>query len=291
MLNKLLTYLKISRPGLWFPTIWIYALPLSGVYLLDDFNFWIGLLFVTFPLNFLVYGYNDYFDKEADEANPRKGNFLFGAKASRTVLDTLPKAVSIVILPFFAYFIYVGSWQMLILLTAMVVINWLYNSPKTNLKSKPPFELLIQIGYILTAYFSIVLNGVDYLSWQTIVYLCLFAFQSHIAGEIMDIEPDIKANKRTTAVLIGRKNAKFVMAFLLLLEVFMLCYYFQDYVLAASLGLFLAWLLIDVFILFKEKPYTLFQMKLFGIAINLIGFASMIWIWYSGLLLHPISRY
>lgn len=112
--------------------------------------------------------------------------------------------------------------------------------------------------------------------WQTILYLSLFAFQAHIAGEIMDIEPDIKAGKRTTATLIGRKNTKFVMLFLLLFEVYVLSFWFQDYVLAGFLAVFSIWLLLDVFIFFKEKPYSVSQMKLFGIAMNISALLSMI---------------
>ena len=70
--------LKISRPGLWFPTIWIYLVPFSletSFWL--NYNFWIGLFFVTFPLNYLVYGLNDYNDFKADEVNSRKGNSYF----------------------------------------------------------------------------------------------------------------------------------------------------------------------------------------------------------------------
>jgi len=87
--------LKISRPGLWFPTIWIYLVPFSFQ---DAFweepVFWLGFLFVTFPLNYLVYGLNDYNDYKADAVNERKGNFLFGAKSTQLQLASLPKNYS-----------------------------------------------------------------------------------------------------------------------------------------------------------------------------------------------------
>ena len=126
------------------------------------------------------------------------------------------------------------------------------------------------------------------LPWQTLVYLCLFAFQAHIAGEIMDIEPDLEAGKRTTASILGRKKTKFLMLILLILETYILAFWFQDYTLAGFLGVFSLWLIIDVFIVFKEKPYTLPQMKLFGFAMNISAILSMLWILYSGKLLHPV---
>jgi 1,4-dihydroxy-2-naphthoate octaprenyltransferase len=134
----------------------------------------------------------------------------------------------------------------------------------------------------------VLLNDLAMLPWQPLVYLTLFAFQAHIAGEIMDIEPDLLANKRTTATIIGRRNTKFLMLALLLIEVYILTAWFQDYVLAGFLGVFSAWLILDVFVLFKSKPYSLSQMKLFGLAMNISAFSSMLWVLYSKKLLLPI---
>jgi 4-hydroxybenzoate polyprenyltransferase len=177
---------------------------------------------------------------------------------------------------------------MVLLLMVMVVINMIYNFKPFRIKERPPFEICIQMGYVFTAFFSVLLNDLQQLPWQTIMYLNLFAFQAHIAGEIMDIEPDLKAGKRTTATLIGRKNTKFLMLFLLALETFILAFWFQDYILSGFLGVFSLWLIADIFIFFKEKPYTVNQMKLFGIAMNVTAILSMIWVLYSGKLLQPI---
>lgn len=176
---------------------------------------------------------------------------------------------------------------MLLLLFAMIIINVIYNFKPFRIKERPPFEIFIQIGYVLTALFSVLLNDLTMIPWQTILYLTLFAFQAHIAGEIMDIEPDIIANKRTTATLIGRKKTKFLMLFILLLEVYILSCWFKDYVLASFLAIFSIWLILDVFIFFKEKPYTIEQMKFFGFAMNLCALFSMLWALYSGKLLTP----
>lgn len=285
-MNKLLLDLKISRPGLWFPTIWIYLLPFGNQ---DQFwhswLFWLGLFFVTFPLNYLVYGLNDYNDEEADAVNDRKGNFLFGAKATRKHLDGLLKKIALVILPFVVLFTYLSGFKMLLLLVFMVVINVLYNFKPFRIKERPPFEIFIQVGYVITAFFATELNNLEILPWQTLTYLSLFAFQAHIAGEIMDIEPDLESGKRTTASILGRKKSKILMFALLLLESFLVWYWFEDLILALFLLIFSVWLVLDVFIFFKNKPYTLSQMKLFGYAINLSAILSMAWVLYSGKLL------
>ncbi|HEA80248.1 MAG TPA: hypothetical protein ENI01_07320 [Maribacter sp.] len=123
------------------------------------------------------------------------------------------------------------------------------------------------------------------LPWQTLVYLSLFAFQAHIAGEIMDIEPDLVSGKRTTATLVGRKNSKLLMLLILVCESILVWYWFNDIVLASFLTLFSAFLILDIFVLFKDRPYTLPQMKLFGYLINLSALVSMMWVLYSGNLL------
>lgn len=280
--------LKISRPGLWFPTIWIYLVPFS---LEENFwlqpIFWIGLCFVTFPLNYLVYGLNDYNDHYADEVNARKGNFLFGAKSTVAQLKQIPKKITILIIPFILCFTIVSGWKMLLLLLFMIFINIIYNFKPFRIKERPPFEICIQIGYVFTAFFSVQLNDLEMLPWQTIVYLSLFAFQAHIAGEIMDIEPDLLSKKKTTATIIGRKRTKFLMLGLLIIETYILCYWFQDYVLASFLGIFSLWLIFDVFLIFKEKPYSVNQMTIFGVAMNISAILSMIWILYSGKLMLP----
>ena len=56
---RLSTLLKVSRPGLWFPTLWLYFAVLPRPLPVEQVSFWLGLGFVTFPLNFVVYGWND----------------------------------------------------------------------------------------------------------------------------------------------------------------------------------------------------------------------------------------
>jgi len=90
VLHRLLFFLKVSRPGLWFQTLWIYLLPTSATSAWLSPPFWLGLVYVTFPLNFLMYGWNDIVDRETDRYNPRKDSFVWGARGSRPELESLP---------------------------------------------------------------------------------------------------------------------------------------------------------------------------------------------------------
>lgn len=285
-MKNLLLWIKISRPGLWFATIWLYLLPTAQMDLIwERPSFWFGLFYVSFPLNFLVYGWNDIVDFDADAYNPRKDSFLFGAKANKIFLKNLwipLLGIQLILLPFVFY--YCGI-QFIYLMIPFIIINTLYNLPKNGLRSKPPLELLCQIAYLLIVPFSILINGTQSLPWVTYCYLILFAWQSHLIGEVMDIEPDKKANKQTTATKIGIEKTKLLIIFIVLIEVGLLYFVYKDYIFGSMLALGLLWLLIDLYIIYKNKIYTLSQMKLFAYASNIIALASMIYVWFSACLL------
>ena len=285
MAKQLLFWLKVSRPGLWFATGWLYLLPTSQMDIWNSWEFWIGFLYVTFPINFLVYGWNDIVDREIDLKNPRKDNYWFGAKGTKLQLNTLWKSIALVQLPFFILFTFLQGWKMVLIFLGFALINGLYNLPKNGLRSKPPLELLCQIGYLLIVPLSILLNETTSLPWQTCFYLLLFAFQSHLIGEIMDIAPDRLSGRRTTATLLGMKRTKFLVILIVFLEVNLLFFVFKEYVFGIMLAFGLLWLIIDLLLIFKTKIYTLNQMKLFGLMSNIVAICSMAYVWYSGCLL------
>lgn len=202
----------------------------------------------------MVYGLNHYNDEQADAVNKRKGNFLFVAQATRKHLEGLLKKITMVILPFVVIFTYLSGLKMFLLLVFMVGVNILYNFKPFRIKERPPFEIHIQVGYVTTVLIATELNNLDLLPWQTLTYLSLFAFQAHIAREIIDIEPDLEAKKRTTATLLKRKKLILLMLVILLLELFLVWYWFQGVVLAWFLGVFALWLIFDIIVFFKDRP-------------------------------------
>ncbi len=117
-MGRLLFWLKVSRPGLWFQTLWLYTLPTSRLPVFHSPLFWLGLVYVTFPLNFLVYGWNDIVDFGNDRHNPRKDTFLFGARGSRGELARLPLALALAQAPFFIAFIALRGWATIFPATA-----------------------------------------------------------------------------------------------------------------------------------------------------------------------------
>jgi len=283
-MKQLLFYLKVSRPGLWFATIWLYLLPTSQMYVLSSWEFWYGLFYICFPLNFMTYGWNDIVDHEVDALNPRKDNFWFGAKASYDQLKVLWKPILIVQLLSYPLLIYIGGYPMVILLILFLIINGLYNLPGKGLRSAPPLELLCQLGYVLVVPLSVYLNHTGEVPTATYVYLFLFAVQSHLIGEVMDIDPDRAAGRVTTATKIGMRNTKLLIIAIVLMELILLITVYEEYLFAGMLGLGFIWLLVDLFFVFKLKTYTLKQMKLFGVLSNSMAFVTMAYVWYSGCL-------
>lgn len=286
IIQKALFYLKVSRPGLWFATIWLYLLPTSalGIDILYTIPFWIGFLYVCFPLNFLVYGWNDMVDFETDAVNPRKNSFWFGARGSKKELKQLWKPILLTQILFIPIILVYTDYIGLIIFLGFFVINLLYNLPKNGLRAKPPAELICQIGYLLIVPLSVLINHTVNLSFFAYVYLFLFAMQSHLMGEVMDYQPDLVSKRKTTATILGIKKTKLIIMLLVIAELCILTMVYHEIWFSVVLGLGLIWLLLDVFYIYKSKAYSISEMKLFALSSNLIGFATIFYVWYAAFL-------
>ncbi len=285
LIRRALFWLKVSRPGLWFQTLWLYTLPTSRLPVFDSPVFWLGLVYITFPLNFLVYGWNDIVDYETDLHNPRKDSFLFGARGSREELHRLPFVIILAQLPFFITFIWMRGWPMAALLGGMIVVNLLYNLPRAGWRGKPPLELINQVGYLLLLPLSVLLNHTPTVSWAAVGYLVLFCTHSHLMGEIMDVIPDARAHRRTSARALGVKTTKGLVLAMVIIEGLLLGINFHDWVLGGFLLVGSIWLALDLWVLYRDRPYTRGEFQLFGLGINACGFGSMAWVWCTGTLM------
>ena len=261
-----------------------YLMPLGHVEFFHSGKLWLGMLFVLFPLSFLLYGVNDIVDAETDSLNPRKGTFMFGSRGAREQLAALKWQIAAVQIPFvIAFYFFIGPrilWWYAILLLAV----GLYNAPGFGWKGRPPFDVLIQSSYLLVFVLSSWLNNAPQLPWQTFVFGAMFAMHSHIFGEVMDIEPDRLSGRRTTATLIGRVRAKFLIALFLIIEAVLVVVCFLDLIIAGFLALGALWFLIDATLLWKNRTYSPKQMRLFLWGWNAAALLGMYWNWSSGTL-------
>jgi 4-hydroxybenzoate polyprenyltransferase len=169
---------------------------------------------------------------------------------------------------------------------ALLIAVGLYNAPRFGWKSHPPFDVLIQASYLLVFVLSSWLNGVPQLPWQTFLFAALFAMHSHIFGEVMDIEPDRRSGRRTTATLMNAAPSKLLIAAFLCLETVLVYFPFGDLIITGFLGFGAVWFLTDALLIWKNRPYTSTEMRLFMWGWNAAAFAGMFWNWTNGSLLH-----
>ncbi len=263
-----------------------YLMPLGHADFLHSRTVWLGLLYALFPLGFLLYGVNDIVDAEADRLNPRKGTFLFGSLGAADQLAALRWKIAAIQVPFLIIFFVLTGPRILYWFAALLLAVVLYNAPRFGWKSHPPFDVLIQASYLLVFVLSCWLNQVPQLPWQTFVFGAMFAMHSHIFGEVMDIAPDRLSGRRTTATLIGPVPSKLLIAAFLSVETALVYVFFGDLVITVFLGFGAAWFLLDALLIWKNRPYSPTEMRLFMWGWNAAAFAGMFWNSTRGSLLH-----
>ncbi len=245
-------------------------LPLGQRDVFHSAAFWLGVLYVSFPMGLLIYGWNDMVDYEADRVNPRKGTFLFGARGTPQQLRRLPLQIALVQAPFVVAFSLLAGAKMLLVFAGMIVAAALYNWPR----------------FIFVFLLSSWMNHVPILPWATMVFGALFAMHSLVFGQVMDLEPDRATGRRTTATVIGRVPAKLLIAVLLLVEAGLLLRFFGAKELAAFLLVTAAWFAVDATLIWRSRAYTNREMRFFMLAWNAIALISMPWMWSKAILLH-----
>ena len=273
--------LKASRPGMWLTAAWFYLLPLGGRDVFATAGFWLGLLYITFPLGLFLSGWNDLTDVALDRTNPRKDSYLFGACGNSAQLAALPILIVLAQAPFVVLFtLWLGS-RMLWWLAGWSVACALYNHAPFAWKARAPFDLLVQPTFLLVFLFSSWINHAPQLPWPVFVFGALFAMHGHLMQEVMDLLPDRAIGRRTTAVILGPVRAKLLVAGLLLAEAAILAVFFGDLALGGFLALCALGSVFDAAFLWRERPYTVPQMRWFMVAWNVLVLASLPWVWQS----------
>jgi len=281
--------LQVSRPGLWSTTAMFYLMPLGHADILHSGKLWLGLFFVLFPLGFLLYGVNDIVDAENDSLNPRKGTFMFGSRGAREQLAALKWQIATVQVPFVAAFYYFVGPRILWWYGVLLLAVGLYNAPGIGWKGRPPLDVLIQASYLLVFVLSSWLNSAAQLPWQTFLFGAMFAMHSHVFGEVMDIEPDRLSGRRTTATVIGRVRAKFLIAAFLCIETSLIWTSFRDWIVTGFLAVGAIWFLMDATLLWRERAYSPKEMRLFLWGWNAAALLGMFWNGTHDTLTHVVA--
>ena len=246
-----------------------------------EIPFWIGAFYITVPLGLLLYGWNDLGDVETDAVNPRKGNWLFGAKPNIKILRRVPLAILITQVPFLIAFVYLAGLKMIGWFLAVVIVNATYNS--LGFKQRPVLDLLNQVGYLLIFVLASWLCSVEQLNAPAMIFSALFAMQSHLFGQIMDIEQDKFAGRRSTAVTIGVVPSKLLLSGFMFVESVIAFSFFRGPIVGVFMIAGAAFFFVDA--IFGPKKYPIQFVIAFFIGWNLICLATMHFIWQHGLFL------
>lgn len=284
--SELLFILKAARPGFWSTAVWFYLLPVGQRNMFSTPAFWLGLVYCTFPLGLLLYGWNDLADRVTDRLNPRKDSLIFGARGTDAQLERLPHLIALVQTPFLLVFLLLLGPKVLVWFAGVLLVNWLYNRPQFPFKSHAPLDMLNQAGYLLVFPLSSWLNGVPQLPWATFLFSALFAMHSHLFGQIMDIVPDREAGRRTTAICLGIVPSKILLVAMLAGETWLVTWAFKNLYFSGAMALGALWILFDLTVLFRSRLYPNNALTLFALGLNFAMFSTMHWVWLTGVLLH-----
>ncbi|MFK7989432.1 MAG: UbiA family prenyltransferase [Sandaracinaceae bacterium] len=283
LLGRAAELVKIARPGFWPTHLWFFLLPLGLRDMFGSTAFWAGCVYVCFPLGLLSYGWNDLGDAETDALNPRKDSWLFGARPDAWMRQRLPALIVLSQLPFAALFVWLAGPKTLLCLFAIVLANGLYNAPRFGWKQFAGLDLLNQVGYLLVFVLASWLCGVPQLSWPAMVFSALFAMHSHLFGQLMDLEEDAAAGRRSTAVRLGVRPSKLLLAAMMLAEAGIAYVYFHGMFVSLFMGAGAAYFLGDA--LFGPRRYPVWFTKLFFAGWNVVVIATMHFVWRYGVFL------
>lgn len=180
-----------------------------------------GLLFVLWPLNLMVYSFNDYKDVDIDKKNPRKGG-IHGAQASEGELRACI-VISIAMLICFVPLLTSDLVFSLEWVGGCILVNWIYNFGP-QLSRVPILDMFPPLGYLATCCLASKVMDIPNFDRWVYLYLAVMVFRTQLWLQRMDISADASAGKRTTAVFLGSAAAVAGVLLFLLVE-FVISYY------------------------------------------------------------------
>lgn len=278
--------LEVSRPGFWFITVWLYIAACGGHHaLLGSPRFWLGLLYVTYPLNLLTYSWNDLGDGKLDAMNPRKGNYLLGTKHVDD--DTLKKLRNTAIafnIAFFAYFaIALDSYfQAASMLFIVLASNFFYNQGPTFRNGPMPMDLFMPLGYTFILWFATWLNDLPPVPLNTWAFHFFMVLRSQLWGQIIDFNCDSQAGRMTTAVNLGITHARRLLLLLVAMELASAVNFPDNRYVSVFSALSFTQALVEL-CFYPPKGPTLLQSALTGLVITPAAGLLLLQVWHSGI--------
>jgi 4-hydroxybenzoate polyprenyltransferase len=276
--REILEVVQVARPGLWPTQLWFFLLPMAGQDVFGSASFWVGAIYVCFPLGLLLYGWNDVGDADTDRNNPRKKSWLFGGRPNESLRRRLPWIIASVQLPFVIAFVALAGAKMLLWFAAVLVSNAAYNT--LGWKRLPLLDMVSQVGYLLIFVLASWLCRLELLSVPVMIFGGLFAMHSHLFAELMDLDEDRRAGRRCTAIVLGPTATKRLLSLMMWIEAAIAAVYFQGSVVALFMASGATFFLFDA--AWGPPRYSLRFMRAFFVAWNVLVVGTLYLVWRDG---------
>ncbi len=132
------------------------------------------------------------------------------------------------------------------------------------------------------------------ISWWTgwviypaMAFSALFAMHGHLFGQLMDVEQDLAAGRRTTAGVIGVRAAKLLVAALMIGEAAIAFRWFAHVGPALFMAAGAAFFVVDALALYRARPYPSLFAKVFFVGWNVVVVATAYLVWKTGVFVLP----
>jgi len=203
---------KVSRPPfiLFIESIFLIGFSLSGAS-------WtpiaiLQFILLSFPASVLLFGLNDVYDYESDLINPRKQGKAFGMALEKVNHDFVIKASY-----FFAILIFFSSvltfnWQNILATSLILVVAIFYSVPPLRLKTRPPFELILNVlgayslGFVGYTHGSTVEHYFTTSSVNVLAAIFFWILGIALVSYLADFDSDKLAGHITTVILLGKRT-------------------------------------------------------------------------------------
>lgn len=205
MIPTIQKIINISRYRFWIytsgPYLIGFLLGSSSIENIFSPLFILSFLYFLIPANIFIYGVNDYFDKDTDKFNQKKGQQEFKLRNLDTRLvfnlilaSSLFGAIFLILTP---------SHTSKITFILFIFLSYFYSAQPLRFKSKPFIDSLSNILYFLPGIigYAQVSSALPPMS-LLIAFLC-WTTAMHLFSAIPDIKADTKAGLKTTAIVLG----------------------------------------------------------------------------------------
>ena len=146
-------YIKLSRPAHWPILPLIFLLGLTDARGIFNWEIWLQLGALSFPLELCLNSLNDIYDQETDTLNKRKNSFWLGSPLKnkdvvKALIGTIIGFLTVLIASALS-----GRLENFIWTLTGLFFGLIYSLPPIRLKERPLYSLLVYGFGFLSAYF------------------------------------------------------------------------------------------------------------------------------------------